>query len=145
IDFVSVIASASRGLGARAAPAGTAKTAENLCDRPKFTGYTLDGGYAEFTVADQEYCFAIPMSYSDTEAAPLLCAGLIGYRSFIGPATPKPHDSAASWAPFGRGARRASLPSNSTRRSSTRRSGLWSLRVCAPSPKEEPSFAPAST
>jgi propanol-preferring alcohol dehydrogenase len=54
---------------------------ENLCDRPKFTGYTLDGGYAEFLIADHRYCFLIPAAYSDAEAAPLLCAGLIGYRS----------------------------------------------------------------
>ncbi len=56
---------------------------ENLCDRAKFTGYTLDGGYAEYTVADQRFCFPIPAAYSDAEAAPLLCAGLIGYRSLI--------------------------------------------------------------
>jgi propanol-preferring alcohol dehydrogenase len=56
---------------------------ENLCDRAKFTGYTLDGGYAEYTAADQRYCFPIPSSYSDAEAAPLLCAGLIGYRSLV--------------------------------------------------------------
>lgn len=55
---------------------------ENLCDNPKFTGYTLDGGYAEYTVADQRYCFSIPDGYSDLQAAPLLCAGLIGYRSY---------------------------------------------------------------
>jgi len=54
---------------------------ENLCDQARFTGYTLDGGYAEYTIADQRYCFPIPDSYSDAEAAPLLCAGLIGYRS----------------------------------------------------------------
>ena len=54
---------------------------ENLCDRAGFTGYTLDGGYAEFTVADERFCFSIPNAYSDVEAAPLLCAGLIGYRS----------------------------------------------------------------
>jgi alcohol dehydrogenase, propanol-preferring len=54
---------------------------ENLCDEPKFTGYTLDGGYAEYVVADHRYCFAIPEGYSVAEAAPLLCAGLIGYRS----------------------------------------------------------------
>ena len=54
---------------------------ENLCDHARFTGYTLDGGYAEFTVADERFCFPIPEIYSDTEAAPLLCAGLIGYRS----------------------------------------------------------------
>jgi propanol-preferring alcohol dehydrogenase len=54
---------------------------ENLCDRAKFTGYTLDGGYSEFAVADERFCFSIPANYSDAEAAPLLCAGLIGYRS----------------------------------------------------------------
>jgi propanol-preferring alcohol dehydrogenase len=56
---------------------------ENLCDHARFTGYTLDGGYAEFTVADERFCFPIPDTYSDTEAAPLLCAGLIGYRSLV--------------------------------------------------------------
>jgi propanol-preferring alcohol dehydrogenase len=54
---------------------------ENLCDEPRFTGYQIDGGYAAYTVADDRYCFAIPDGYSDAEAAPLLCAGLIGYRS----------------------------------------------------------------
>jgi propanol-preferring alcohol dehydrogenase len=54
---------------------------ENLCDRARFTGYTLDGGYAEFVVADEQFCFPIPHAYPDAEAAPLLCAGLIGYRS----------------------------------------------------------------
>ena len=54
---------------------------ENLCDRARFTGYTLDGGYAEYTVAAAEFCFPIPTPYSDAQAAPLLCAGLIGYRS----------------------------------------------------------------
>lgn len=56
---------------------------ENLCDQAKFTGYTLDGGYADYTIADQRFCFPIPDSYSDAEAAPLLCAGLIGYRSLV--------------------------------------------------------------
>src|SRR5262245_11993753 len=56
---------------------------ENLCERALFTGYTLDGGYAEYTVADHRFCFPIPPRYSDGEAAPLLCAGLIGYRSFV--------------------------------------------------------------
>jgi len=56
---------------------------ENLCDQARFTGYTLDGGYAEYSVADQRFCFPIPDSYSDIEAAPLLCAGLIGYRSLV--------------------------------------------------------------
>jgi propanol-preferring alcohol dehydrogenase len=55
---------------------------ENLCDHPEFTGYTLDGGYAEYTVADQRYCFPLPEAYDDIEAAPLLCAGLIGYRTY---------------------------------------------------------------
>jgi propanol-preferring alcohol dehydrogenase len=56
---------------------------ENLCPRARFTGYTLDGGYAEYAVADERYCVPIPDSYSDAEAAPLLCAGLIGYRSLV--------------------------------------------------------------
>ncbi len=55
---------------------------ENLCDNALFTGYTIDGGYAEYTVADYRYCFHIPECYGDAEAAPLLCAGLIGYRSY---------------------------------------------------------------
>ncbi len=54
---------------------------ENLCDNARFHGYTLNGGYAEYAVADQRYCFAIPEGYPDVQAAPLLCAGLIGYRS----------------------------------------------------------------
>jgi alcohol dehydrogenase, propanol-preferring len=56
---------------------------ENLCDHAKFTGYTLDGGYAEYTLADARFCFALPDAYSDPEVAPLLCAGLIGYRSLV--------------------------------------------------------------
>jgi propanol-preferring alcohol dehydrogenase len=55
---------------------------ENLCDNPGFTGYTIDGGYAEYTVADQRFCFQVPEIYGDAEAAPLMCAGLIGYRSY---------------------------------------------------------------
>ena len=55
---------------------------ENLCDLPGFTGYTIDGGYAQYATADAEYAFAIPPEYSDAEAAPLMCAGLIGYRSW---------------------------------------------------------------
>ncbi len=54
---------------------------ENLCEAARFTGYTLDGGYAEYLLADQRYCFPIAEGASDAEAAPLLCAGLIGYRS----------------------------------------------------------------
>ncbi len=55
--------------------------AENLCDGARFTGYHIDGGYAEYALADHRYCFPIPETYTDLEAAPLLCAGLIGYRS----------------------------------------------------------------
>jgi propanol-preferring alcohol dehydrogenase len=54
---------------------------ENLCVRARFTGYTLDGGYAERVVADERFCFAIPDGYPDLQAAPLLCAGLIGFRA----------------------------------------------------------------
>jgi propanol-preferring alcohol dehydrogenase len=54
---------------------------ENLCPLARFTGYQIDGGYAEYTVADERFCFPIPDMYSDAEAAPLLCAGLIGYRT----------------------------------------------------------------
>jgi len=54
---------------------------ENLCDRALFTGYDLDGGYAELCVADERFCFVVPPLFGDVEAAPLLCAGLIGYRS----------------------------------------------------------------
>jgi alcohol dehydrogenase, propanol-preferring len=56
---------------------------ENLCDAARFTGYHLDGGYAEYAVAGQRYCFPIPAAYDDVAAAPLLCAGLIGYRSLV--------------------------------------------------------------
>src|SRR5438034_9656537 len=61
---------------------------ENLCDRARFTGYDLDGGYAEWVVADERFCFPIPDGFEDLQAAPLLCAGLIGYRSLrlAGPA-----------------------------------------------------------
>jgi propanol-preferring alcohol dehydrogenase len=55
---------------------------ENLCDNARFTGYTIDGGYADFTIADARYCFHLPERYDDIEVAPLLCAGLIGYRSY---------------------------------------------------------------
>lgn len=55
---------------------------ENLCDRAKFTGYDIDGGFAEYAVADAHFCFPLPHDYPDLQAAPLLCAGLIGYRSF---------------------------------------------------------------
>jgi propanol-preferring alcohol dehydrogenase len=54
---------------------------ENLCSRARFTGYQINGGYAEYTVADERFCFPIPAGFTDVEAAPLLCAGLIGYRA----------------------------------------------------------------
>jgi alcohol dehydrogenase, propanol-preferring len=56
---------------------------ENLCDRARFTGYHLDGGYAEHTLADERFAFALPDTYGDAETAPLLCAGLIGYRALV--------------------------------------------------------------
>ena len=55
---------------------------ENLCEHPIFTGYNVDGGFAEYTVADERFCFFLPASYSDAAVAPLLCAGLIGYRTY---------------------------------------------------------------
>ena len=55
---------------------------ENLCDHPTFTGYNVDGGFAEYSVADERFCFPLPVAYTDLEAAPLLCAGLIGYRAY---------------------------------------------------------------
>ena len=55
---------------------------ENLCHEARFTGYQIDGGYAEYTVADARYAFRLPEKYSDAEAAPLLCAGMIGYRAY---------------------------------------------------------------
>jgi len=55
--------------------------AENLCDHPTFTGYTVDGGYAEYVVADEDFVYSIPASFTDQQAAPLLCAGIIGFRS----------------------------------------------------------------
>lgn len=54
---------------------------ENLCDHPGFTGYTIDGGFADYTIADARYCFSLDVDMPDAEAAPLMCAGLIGYRS----------------------------------------------------------------
>ncbi len=56
---------------------------ENLCDRASFTGYEIDGGYADYAAADARFCFAIPEGFSNLQAAPLLCAGLIGYRSLV--------------------------------------------------------------
>ena len=56
---------------------------ENLCEFARFTGYSVDGGYADYTLADERYCFPIPGTYADVNAAPLMCAGLIGYRSLV--------------------------------------------------------------
>src|SRR5260370_15254264 len=75
-------ASGYPGWAGRAASVATVVPGrENLCDRARFTGYQLDGGYAEYAVADERFCFALPDTYGDLEAAPLLCAGLIGYRT----------------------------------------------------------------
>lgn len=69
-------------LGSTCGHCGYCTTArENLCEEARFTGYTLDGGYAQFVVADASFCLPIPEQYSSVEAAPLLCAGLIGYRA----------------------------------------------------------------
>ena len=59
------------------------KGQENLCNKARFTGYHIDGGYAQYTVAEESCCFSLPACYSDMEAAPFLCAGLIGYRSYV--------------------------------------------------------------
>jgi propanol-preferring alcohol dehydrogenase len=96
-EIVGVVAGA--GPGATRFPAGTRigvpwlgwtcgactccrSGAENLCESARFTGYTRQGGYAEYTVADERYAFALPDTYDDLSAAPLLCAGLIGYRAY---------------------------------------------------------------
>lgn len=71
------------GSAGPAACAPIAATARRTCAQARFTGYTLDGGYAEYLVADERFCFALLEGYSDLEAAPLLCAGLIGYRSLV--------------------------------------------------------------
>lgn len=63
---------------------------ENLCERASFTGYDRDGGFAQYTVADERFCFALPAEYDDVHAAPLLCAGLIGYRAFAMTGTDSP-------------------------------------------------------
>jgi propanol-preferring alcohol dehydrogenase len=71
-------------LGWSCGDCGYCRTArENLCDRARFTGYQIDGGYAEYAVADARFAFRLPDEYADAEAAPLLCAGLIGYRSLV--------------------------------------------------------------
>lgn len=71
------------GWAARAAIASNCRSArENLCESARFTGWSLDGGYAEYAVAHEDYAFALPPAYGDEQAAPLLCAGLIGYRAW---------------------------------------------------------------
>jgi len=62
---------------------------ENLCDQARFTGFHMDGGYAEFTLADERYCHTMPARYGDVQAAPLLCAGLIGFRALRAAGDPK--------------------------------------------------------
>ncbi|MBP6700511.1 MAG: zinc-dependent alcohol dehydrogenase family protein, partial [Halioglobus sp.] len=71
---------------------------ENLCDAARYTGYQINGGFAEYTVADAAYCFELPARYDDLQAAPLLCAGLIGYRAY------RLLESAASIGLYGFGA-----------------------------------------
>ena len=72
---------------------------ENLCERAGFTGCTLDGGYAEHAIADARYCFRVPDRYDDAHAAPLLCAGLIGYRAYKAAGDGRNLDSTASARP----------------------------------------------
>ena len=107
VDLKSATASACPGWAGPAANVPIAEVAKKIsATMAKFTGYTLDGGYAEYTVADQRFCFPIPDCYSDTEAAPLLCAGLIGYRSLVkagngkrwaSTASAPPHTSSLKW------------------------------------------------
>ena len=79
---------------------------ENLCEAARFTGYTIDGGYAEYAVADTRYCFRLPGRYSDTGAAPLLCAGLIGYRCYRKAAERRGGGDGAGYSGRGAGAPR---------------------------------------
>ncbi len=115
--FAPGTASASRGSAGRAASVRTASPGrENLCDRARFTGYDLDGGYAELCVADERFCFTVPDGFPDLQAAPLLCAGLIGYRSLrlagdgarsgsTGSAPPRTSSARSRVAPGARGVR----------------------------------------
>src|SRR6185437_9175272 len=99
---------------------------ENLCPRARFTGRDIDGGYAEYTVADARFCFPIPHAYPDEQAAPLMCAGLIGYRALrlCGDArrTSARRRSPASSARCGPAPPRSARPTSWMRRSSSRRS-----------------------
>jgi propanol-preferring alcohol dehydrogenase len=143
---------------------------ENLCDTPGFTGYTIDGGYAELTVADARYVFPLDGAMDDAAAAPLLCAGLIGYRSLrmagearrlglygFGAAAHivaqvARHEgrevyafTRAGSAPSGRAIPTRCRPSRSTRRSFMRRSARSFRRRCAPCARAAGWSAPAST
>jgi alcohol dehydrogenase, propanol-preferring len=126
---------------------------ENLCDSARFTGYHRDGGYAEYTVADRSFCLPLPDDYGDVEAAPLLCAGLIGYRAlrFTGEAERLGLYGFGASAHLGRSAptgqairprrrRRSSMP-----RSSSRRSERSCRSPCVHWPRAASSSAPAST
>ena len=129
--------------------------AENLCDAAEFTGYTLDGGYAEFALADQRYCFALPPEYSDAEAAPLLCAGLIGYRALVAAGDARrlgiygfgaaAHIIAqvARWQ--GREIFAFTKPGDANGQEFARRQGNWFRRRFATPPRVEQWFAPAFT
>src|SRR5438132_2902029 len=92
---------------------------ENLCVNGRFTGYHIDGGYAEFCVADERFCFALPEGYDDLHAAPLLCAGLIGYRALR----------------LAGDAERVGLMGSATRRTSSRRSPATRAAASLPSPR----------
>jgi propanol-preferring alcohol dehydrogenase len=140
---------------------------ENLCEAAKFTGYTLDGGYGDYALADQRYVFPIEGSYSDAEAAPLLCAGLIGYRSLVmageaeriglygfrgagfspspGRATKRRSNLRWNWARSGPAIRARRRRRNWMPRSSTPPSAPWCRRPCARSPPAAPWSAPGFT
>src|SRR3954465_11344272 len=100
---------------------------ENLCESARFTGYDLDGGYAEWVVADERFCFPVPDGYGDLDAAPLLCAGLVGYRALRG---------AGGWVTGRWGLRAAGSASGCTasapRRTSWRRSRCGRGGACSP-------------
>jgi len=113
---------------------------ENLCDHAKFTGYDLDGGYAEVAVADERFCFPIPEGYPDLQAAPLLCAGLIGYRALRLVGEAEGSGSTGSAPPLTSSARSRSTkdggsspsPARATRR---RRRSLASWGPSGPAPR----------
>jgi D-arabinose 1-dehydrogenase-like Zn-dependent alcohol dehydrogenase len=115
---------------------------ENLCDSPGFTGYQIDGGYAELACAEATFCLPVVGDYSDAEAAPLLCAGLIGHRSLgtrgarcsLSPvrATGQRRISRCRSAAHGPGRRARRHPSRSTPQSFSHRSALLCRPRCAP-------------